>query len=69
MKYIEAPNKHKGKSGVHTLFLGGGISNCKDWQAKLVEKLKDYNVTIYNPLRNNFDINNPKEIINRSSCT
>jgi len=26
----------------------------------LVEKLKDYNVTIYNPRRNNFDINNPK---------
>ena len=47
MKYIEAPNKHKGKSGVPTLFLGGGISNCKDWQSKLVEKLKDYNVTIY----------------------
>ena len=60
MKYIEAPNKHKGKSGVPTLFLGGGISNCKDWQSKLVEKLKDYNVTIYNPRRNNFDINNPK---------
>ena len=60
MKYIEAPNKHKGKSGIPTLFLGGGISNCKDWQSTLVEKLKDYNVTIYNPRRNNFDINNPK---------
>ena len=46
MKYIEAPNKHKGKSGLPTLFLGGGISSCKDWQSKLVEKLKDYNVTI-----------------------
>jgi hypothetical protein len=60
MKYIEAPNKHKGKSGIPTLFLGGGISSCKDWQSKLVEKLTDYNVTIYNPRRNNFDINNPK---------
>ena len=60
MKYIEAPIKHKGKSGVPTLFLGGGISSCKDWQAKLVEKLTDYNVTIYNPLRKDFDINNPK---------
>jgi hypothetical protein len=26
----------------------------------LVEKLKDYNVTIYNPRRKDFDINNPK---------
>ena len=60
MKYIEAPIKHKGKSGIPTLFLGGGISNCKDWQSKLVEKLKDYNVTIYNPRRKDFDINNPK---------
>jgi hypothetical protein len=60
MKYIEAPNKHKGKSGIPTLFLGGGISNCKDWQSKLVEKLSDYNVTIYNPRRKDFDINNPK---------
>jgi hypothetical protein len=60
MKYIEAPKRAKGKSGLPSLFLGGGISNCKDWQSKLVEELKDYNVTIYNPRRSNFDINNSK---------
>jgi hypothetical protein len=60
MKYIEAPTKYKNKPGIPSLFLGGGITSCKDWQSKLVEKLTDYNVTIYNPRRNDFDINNPK---------
>ena len=30
MKYIEAPIKYKTKPGIPSLFLGGGISNCKD---------------------------------------
>jgi hypothetical protein len=60
MKYIEAPKRAKGRSGVPSLFLGGGISSCKLWQDKLIQELKDYNVTIYNPRRKDFDINNQK---------
>ena len=57
MKYVEAPNNVNNEVGVPSLFLGGGITNCKDWQSKLVDVLKNYEVTIYNPRRSNFDIN------------
>jgi len=60
MKTITAPKKYKNKIGIPSLFLGGGISACKLWQDKLIQEMTDYNVTIYNPRRNNFDINNPK---------
>jgi hypothetical protein len=60
MKTITAPKKYKNKIGIPSLFLGGGISSCKLWQDKLIQEMTDYNVTIYNPRRNNFDINNPK---------
>jgi len=45
------------------LFLAGGITNCPDWQTDAInaigtldEELK-LNLTIYNPRRPNFDIN------------
>ena len=60
MKTITAPKKYKNKIGIPSLFLGGGISSCKLWQDKLIQELTDYNVTIYNPRRKDFDINNPK---------
>lgn len=40
------------------LFLAGGITNCPDWQKDMIELLKDeYDLTIYNPRRANFPIN------------
>lgn len=43
------------------MFLAGGISGCSDWQSYVVNELRDLeNLTIYNPRRKNFPINNPK---------
>lgn len=40
------------------MFLAGGITNCPDWQSYIVNELKDIsNLTIYNPRRKNFPIN------------
>lgn len=42
------------------LFLAGGISNCPDWQAVLIDDIKAIpNLTIYNPRRKNFPIGDP----------
>jgi hypothetical protein len=49
MKYIEAP---KYDTIIHPMiFLGGGISNCKDWQSKMCGDLQHLNVSIVNPRR------------------
>lgn len=38
------------------LFLGGGISNCPNWQLDIVELLNIYpRLTIFNPRRNDYD--------------
>lgn len=43
----------------HTsVFLAGGISKCKDWQSKVIEELKYDDITIFNPRRKEFDVNN-----------
>lgn len=55
MLYIEAPNIHL-EDEQPSLFLGGGITNCKDWHYTLVSEVKDFNVTIYNPRRKKFDM-------------
>lgn len=39
-----------------TLFLGGGISNCPNWQADIIPLITASNVWIYNPRRQDFDI-------------
>lgn len=47
----------------HIAFLGGGISNCPDWQAYIENKLVAVegldNVFILNPRRENFDTSDP----------
>lgn len=43
------------------LFLAGGITNCPDWQSEVISDLSDVaNLTIYNPRRKYFPINDPK---------
>ena len=43
------------------LFLAGGISNCPDWQSKVIEVLKDSDgLTVYNPRRKEFPMDDPK---------
>ena len=55
-------------------FLAGGITNCHDWQSKVIDELirldkeeqamknnivDDYTLVIFNPRRENFPINDP----------
>lgn len=55
---ITAPNEDYSVATIAEntkLFLGGGITNCPDWQQEIIDALKDYNhLTIYNPRRPNF---------------
>ena len=63
IQYIEAPNYIHFMDFTCRIFLGGGITNCKEWQNDLVSRLQvsDENMRLYNPRRENFDITNPKE--------
>lgn len=41
------------------LFLAGGITNCPDWQAELIDKIKNIpHLTVYNPRRPVFEAGN-----------
>ena len=42
-----------------TVFLAGGIQNCPHWQRKALELMKDDDVIIYNPRRDDFPIGCP----------
>lgn len=57
MTYVEAP--HRVEVNKKSIFLAGGITGCPDWQKKIVEKIKDLDIVIYNPRRANFDISDP----------
>lgn len=61
MKYIEAPNYEHLNSSYPSVFFAGSITGSKDWQKNLFERIKLCNGTVYNPRRENFDINNPNE--------
>jgi hypothetical protein len=44
------------------VFLAGGITGCENWQAYAISELQDIpGITLYNPRRKTFNINNPKE--------
>lgn len=59
-KIIEAPNKYSPKDNEVSVFLAGGITDCPDWQAELIELLKDVpDLVMYNPRRKNFPIEDP----------
>lgn len=62
MIYVEAPNyQYDNNRELPKVFLGGGITNCKDWQVDLKEELRDLNCIIYNPRRKSFDISDPTQ--------
>ena len=57
---VEAPDEREPAGP--SLFLGGGISGCPDWQAEVVRiiaELAERPLTIFNPRRANFPIHNP----------
>lgn len=42
---------------LHTsVFLAGGITNCKEWQNKVIEELEFEDVSIFNPRQEHFDV-------------
>lgn len=56
MRYVEAPQELVHGPGI---FLAGGITGCRDWQAELVEKLRGVKATVYNPRRADFPMDDP----------
>lgn len=57
MKHIVCPARHEGSEP--TLFLAGGISGCPNWHDLLVELLASSELTLLNPRRENFPIDDP----------
>ena len=60
MKYIEAPQEYDIRLLSDSLFLAGGITNCPEWQSEMVMLLSDTDITILNPRRKNFPIDDPE---------
>lgn len=62
MKIISAPSYEwvKHPTNDNTLFLAGGITGCPTWQSDMVKHLADADLTIFNPRRENFPIEDPK---------
>ena len=58
MRIVESPDPYKAVRGETDLFLAGGITNCPDWQAEMLKKLKG-DIVVYNPRRANFPIDDP----------
>lgn len=59
---IEAPDPNLSfKNGA--IFLGGGISDCPDWQSYFISKLNDKvnDYVIYNPRRSDFNISDKEQ--------
>lgn len=40
-----------------SVFLAGGITGCPDWQSEMIKRLEDEPVTIFNPRRPVWDMN------------
>jgi hypothetical protein len=60
---VESPNENYSVENHRNikLFLAGSITGASDWQSYVISELKDYeNLTIYNPRRKSFDINDKK---------
>ena len=74
MKIITAPEIYNKQPDEVAVFLAGGITNCDNWQNKVINYLKEFgvkchddmpNLVIYNPRRENFDINDPSAAHNQ----
>lgn len=50
----------EGEERRNSLFLAGGISHCHDWQREMSARLADTDLTLYNPRRDNFPMNDPE---------
>lgn len=59
MIYIEAVSNKVIPKGIPSLFMGGGITNCPDWQADMKEQLQDLEIVLINPRRLDFPMHDP----------
>ena len=57
MHYLEAPTEYAGDA--LSVYLGGGISDCENWQRRLVELLSGSDLVVLNPRRANFPMDDP----------
>jgi len=61
-RYFEAPDYFEPAPGDPLrVFLAGGITGCPDWQAPTAEELLDVGLTVFNPRRRAFPIDDPTE--------
>lgn len=51
MNYIECPQNFNGAGNGISLFLGGGITDCPDWQAEITQMFAHTDLTLLNPRR------------------
>ena len=56
MRYVEAPEIYNSSDGELSLFLGGGITGCAPWRAKVIDVLKETDLVLLNPERKDFDV-------------
>lgn len=59
MNYIEAPYDYHGAEPF--VFLAGGISDAENWQADFVQRVRNHSLTVLNPRRSSFPMNNLEE--------
>ncbi len=59
MSYVEAPAPYPKQPGERAIFLAGGISGCADWQRAVAQLLCDAGLTVYNPRRADFALDDP----------
>lgn len=55
MRYVEAPESFEPDGSV-SVFLAGGISGCPDWQRVIRYALRNSDLTLVNPRRAAFDL-------------
>jgi hypothetical protein len=65
MRVITAPDYVNFQKQEKSLFLGGGISNCPNWQQEAIDKfdkqLMRYNILLINPRRTHMDLKDKKQ--------
>lgn len=59
MRYIEALEEYHPQPDDISVFAGGGISGCTDWQKEFGQLLDDTQLIFLNPRRENFPMNDP----------
>lgn len=60
MKYIKCPENYVKAENEKLLFLGGGITNCVDWQDEMAKLLAGTELVVLNPRRDFYDSTNPE---------